>query len=86
MFGLITMIGGYLDADFQYEMVSKTLRAHRREYLPDRLILPVVAQELNSNEEDSDFDTDPASSHEDDDYIYQKVSSRVCRRVQYFCR
>ena len=43
MFGLITMIGGYLDADMQYIEVSEKLRKYRYEKLPKKkLFLPVL--------------------------------------------
>ena len=81
MFGLITMIGGYLDADMQYDEVSEKLREYRHHHLPKKkLFLPIIEQS-DQNECDSDFDEKPPLRHPDDNQVFNKVSARINRRV-----
>ena len=86
MFGLITMIGGYLDADMQYDEVSEKLREYRHHHLPKKKIFWPIIEQSDQNEEDSDFDEKPPLRHPEDNKVFNKVSARVNRRIQYFTR
>ena len=66
-FGIISMIGGYLDQDMQYDQVMKKILKHRYEHIqkPKKIFLPIIEQ-TNQNEEDSDFEELPQTAHQDD--------------------
>ena len=40
----------------------------------------------SSDEDDSDFEDETPLRHQEDDKVYAKVLSRVCRRIKYFTR
>ena len=86
MFGLITMIGGHLDADMQYDYVNAKLLAHRHEDLPAIKISKPIMEETEDNENDTDFEDLPLRRHPEDDRVFKQVIVRVCKRLLYFTR
>ena len=65
-FGLIWMIGGYLDADMQYDQVSEKLAAYKYEHLPKAVIKAAIMECSSDDENDSDFEDDTPLRHPED--------------------
>ena len=80
------MIGGYLDADMQYDQVSEKLAAYKYEKLPNSQIKRPVTECCSDDENDSDFDDETPLRHPDDNLVYKKVLKRVYKRLKFLTR
>ena len=68
MFGLISMIGGKLDMNFQYANVSEKLSAYKYEQLPTNMNIKAPIMECCAQDEDnSDFEDETPLWHPGDD-------------------
>ena len=80
------MIGSHLDMDMQYDIVSQKILRYKREHLQKSKIKRPIIEESEDIEADSDFEDELSARYPEDDLIYNKVLSRVCRRIKFFTR